>query len=402
MTPTGATNRPDPRSTPEQHSTPEQRHTPAPALHHGVTHRGHSAPTLGRSVRLVATREIVVRLRSKAFLISTGILLLISVASVVVAGIAGQNPALPSVAVVGSAGFVVEQTQGFDLVPVGNRAEAERLVRDGSVSAAVVPSNGDGSALDVTVIARDAPPTQLLTALSVSPALELLEPTTGNGGLAYLVAIGFGLVFLMSAVTFGSTIAQSVVEEKQTRVVEILLSTISVRALLAGKILGNSVMAFGQILAIGTLVSIGMAATGQHALLGDVGPAIVWFAVFFAFGFVLLASLYAATASLVSRQEDVGPATAPVMVLVMIPYFLVIFFNSNPTVLAVMSYIPFSAPVGMPMRIFLGSAQWWEPLVSLVILLGVTGAVIVLGSRVYSNSLLRMGARVSLREALRR
>lgn len=372
---------------------------------HATAHhagRAHTAPTLGQSVWLVASREIIVRLRSRAFLISTGILLLISVASVVVGGIAGQNATLQKVAVVGTAALVVEQTQAFDTITVDTQAAAEALVREGTVTAAVVPVQGAGSPLDVTVIALDSPPTQVMTTLSVSPALQLLEPGTANGGLAYLVAIGFGLVFLMSAVTFGSTIAQSVVEEKQTRIVEILMSTISVRALLAGKVLGNSIMAFGQIVAIGLLVSLGMAVTGQQALLGDVGPAIIWFAVFFAFGFVLLAALYAATASLVSRQEDVGSATAPVMVLVMIPYFLVIFFNDNPTVLAVMSFIPFSAPVGMPMRIFLDTALWWEPLVALAILLAATGVVIALGARIYANSLLRMGARVPLREALRR
>ena len=144
-----------------------------------------------------------------------------------------------------------------------------------------------------------------------------------------------------------------------------------------------------------------MALTGQRVLLADVGPAIVWFAVFFAFGFVLLAGMYAATASMVSRQEDVGSVTAPVMLLVMLPYFLVIFFNDNPTVLAIMSYVPFSAPVGMPMRIFLGTAEWWEPLLSLLVLLATTLVVIALGSRIYSNSLLRMGTRVSYREALR-
>jgi len=372
------------------------------AVAHRVGRRVHTAPTLGQSVWLVASREIIVRLRSRAFLISTGILLLISVASVVVGGIAGQNPAVPRVAVLGTAATVVEQTQSFDIIPVDSLATAEALVRDGSVRAAVVPAGSGSTPLDVTVVALDTPPVDVLTALSVSPALRLLEQGASNGGLAYLVAIGFGLVFLMSAVTFGSTIAQSVVEEKQTRIVEILMSTISVRALLAGKVLGNSIMAFGQIVAIGALVSLGMAATGQRALLGDVGPAIVWFAIFFAFGFILLASLYAATASLVSRQEDVGSATAPVMVLVMIPYFLVIFFNDNPTVLAVMSYIPFSAPVGMPMRIFLGSALWWEPLVSLAVLLAATGVVILLGARIYANALLRMGTRVPLHEALRR
>ena len=199
----------------------------------------------------------------------------------------------------------------------------------------------------------------------------------------------------MSALTFGTTIAQSVVEEKQTRVVEILMSTIPVRALMAGKVLGNSILAFGQIVLIGVLVSAGMAVTGQRVLLGDMGPSIAWFAVFFAFGFVLLASLYAATASMVSRQEDVGTVTSPVMILVMLPYLLVLFFYDNSTVLAIMSYIPFSAPVGMPMRVFLGTAEWWEPLLSLLILLVTTLFVIVLGSRIYSNSLLRMGARVT-------
>jgi ABC-2 type transport system permease protein len=159
-------------------------------------------------------------------------------------------------------------------------------------------------------------------------------------------------------------------------------------------------MAFAQIALIGVLVSTAMAVTGQRVLLTDIGSSVVWFAVFFAFGFVLLAALYAATASMVSRQEDVGAVTSPVMMLVMLPYFLVIFFNDNATVLTIMSYVPFSAPVGMPMRVFLGTAEWWEPLLALVILIATTLVVIALGSRIYSNSLLRMGGRVSLKEAL--
>ncbi len=360
------------------------------------------APSFARSVWLVATREIMARLRSKAFLISTGILLLISIGSVVAGSIASQNLTMPKVAVVGSAAQVVEQTESFTMVKADDVGAAESLVRDGTVSAAVVPSTRADALLGVRVIALDSPPVGVLAALSVTPAVSLLEPTSRqSGGLVYLVSLGFGLVFFMSAITFGSTIAQSVVEEKQTRVVEILMTTIPVRALLGGKVVGNSIMAFGQIVAIGLLVAIGMATTGQFGLLGTVGPSIVWFAVFFAFGFVMLAALFAATASMVSRQEDVGSATSPVLFLVMIPYFLVIFFNDNPTVLAVMSYIPFSAPVGMPMRIFLGTAAWWEPLLSLAILLASTAVVILLGSRIYSNSLLRMGARVTLRQALR-
>ena len=140
---------------------------------------------------------------------------------------------------------------------------------------------------------------------------------------------------------------------------------------------------------------------GPVALLALVGPAVLWFVVFFLFGFVLLASLFAAAASLVSRQEDVGAVTAPVTYLVMIPYFAVIFFNDNPVVMTVMSYVPFSAPVGMPMRLFLGEAAWWEPLVALAILVVSAIAVVLIGAKIYERSLLRTGPRVRLREVLR-
>jgi len=63
--------------------------------------------------------------------------------------------------------------------------------------------------------------------------------------------------------------------------------------------------------------------------------------------------------------------------------------------------VPFSAPIGMPMRIYLGTAEWWEPLLSLLVILATTVAVVLLGSRIYSNSLLRTGARVKILDALR-
>ena len=346
---------------------------------------------------LVAEREIRMRLRSKAFLISTGILMLIVLASVILPSVLGGNSSLPKVAAVGSAISSVEDTKAFEVTEVGSVGEAEDLVRSEDVEAAIVPGDGPTG---VTVIAFDEAPEGVVAALSVSPEVQLLDANALNSGLIYIVALGFGLVFFMSAITFGSTIAQSVVEEKQTRIVEILMSTVPVRILLAGKILGNSLLAFGQIVIIGVLAGVGMLATGQDILLADVGPSIIWFVVFFAAGFVLLAALFAAAAALVSRQEDLGSVTSPITTLIMIPYFLVIFFNNNDTVLAIMSYVPFSAPVGMPMRIFLGTAQWWEPLLSLAILLLSTVVVVAFGSRVYANGLLRTGARVKLSDAL--
>ena len=114
-----------------------------------------------------------------------------------------------------------------------------------------------------------------------------------------------------------------------------------------------------------------------------------------------LAALFAAAAAMVSRQEDIGATTTPITMLIMAPYFLVIFFNDNPVVLTIMSYVPFSAPVGMPLRMYLGHAQWWDPVLSLLVLLASCVLAIGVAARIYRNSLLRMGARVKLGEALR-
>lgn len=349
---------------------------------------------------LVAEREISTKLRSKAFLISTGVLLLLVLGGVLFSGFASQNGGFSSptkVAVVAATADRVD-TEAFEVVTVADRAAAEQAVLNEEVEAAVVP--GGDSPVGMTVLAADSPPLDLVQTLSASPSVELLAPTSDNPLLAYFIAIAFGVVFMMSAITFGTTIAQSVVEEKQTRIVEILLATISARTILAGKILGNSMLALGQVVAIAALTSVGMLATGQDLLLGALGTALIWFAILFAFGFVLLASLYAALASLVSRQEDVASAVSPVMWLVMIPYIAIIMFSTNVKVLAIMSYIPFSAPVGMPMRLYLGIAEWWEPLASLGILVVSIAIVWWLGARIYEASILRTGGRVKLKDAL--
>ncbi|MET1053107.1 MAG: ABC transporter permease, partial [Mycetocola sp.] len=329
-----------------------------------------AAPSLAQSTWLVAERELTMRLRSKAFLISTGILLLLVLASIIVGGFAAQNTDKTRVAVVGVASQAVSGIDSLEVTDATSVEAATALVEDGTVEAAVVPDTS--TPLGIAIIADTEVPSSLVGMLSMSPPVQLLDESATNPLIAYLVALGFGLVFFMSAMTFGSTIAQNVVEEKQTRVVEILMSAIPVHALLAGKVVGNSILAFGQIAVISALSIIGLTITGQTELLSGLGMPIVWFALFFAIGFVLLAALFAATASMVSRQEDIGATTTPVTMLVMLPYFLVIFFNDNPTVLAVMSYVPFSAPVAMPVRLFLGTAEWWEPLLSLGILTATT------------------------------
>jgi len=357
------------------------------------------APSTGTAIWLVAEREIRMRLRSKAFVISTAILMLTVLGSIVIGNIVTTNAGQTKVAAVGEAVQVAEQTGAFEITEAADAEAATELVRTGDVDAALIPDSA--SPTGVTVIALDSVPGDVLSAMSVAPSFELLEPLEQNGLLVGIVSLGFGLIFFLSAITFGQIIAQSVVEEKQTRIVEILMATLPVRVLLAGKIIGNSLLAFAQIVAISAIAGIGLLATGQDLILADIGPSLVWFVVFFAFGFVMLAALFSAAAALVSRTEDLGSALAPVTTLIMLPYIGVIMFNDNPLVMAIMSYVPFAAPVGMPMRVFLGSAQWWEPLLSLAILIAVTVVVILIASRIYANGLLRMGAKVKLSEALK-
>ncbi|GAA3598887.1 ABC transporter permease [Klugiella xanthotipulae] len=356
-------------------------------------------PTLAQSTWLVAEREITTRLRSKAFLISTGILFAIILASILISGFTADTTSKTAIAATPE---VMSQIQGdaFDITEVATTEEATQLVLDGEVNAAVVSDTASDNPLGLKILADTEAPAEVQQALSISPPVEILTPNPNDPFLLYIISLAFGVVFLISASTFGGVISQSVVEEKQTRIVEILMSAIPVRAMLAGKVIGNSILAFLQIAVIAALSVIGLTATGQTALLDAIGLPIAWFVIFFTIGFVLLAAMFAASASMVARMEDIGSVTTPVTMLVMIPYFLVVFFNDNPVVLTIMSYVPFSAPVGMPVRLFVGGVQWWEPLVSLAILVLSTLVVIALGSRIYQGSLLRTSGRVKLAEAL--
>lgn len=359
-------------------------------------------PSAPAAAWLVAQREMRARLRSRTFIISTVILLVAVLGSIVIGSLASSLSSPPRVGVVGSpqvAGKDVDALSGFRFRTIDSTADARELVLSGRLDAAVVAD--DSERLGYVVLAKEDPPTSLVAALSAQPKVQLLKPSTGNGLLRYFVALGFGLVFFISATTFGSAIAQSVVEEKQTRIIELLVAAIPARTLLAGKVLGNSLLAFGQIVLLVGCALGALTLTGQIGLVPNIGGPVLSFAVFFVLGFILLATLFAATAALVSRQEDLASTTTPISMVVVAPYVLVLVFNDNPVALAVMSYVPFSAPVAMPLRLFLGQAQWWEVPVSLLLLVAAILLVLTLGARIYERSLLKLGARVAWKDALR-
>ncbi|KAB1662636.1 ABC transporter permease [Pseudoclavibacter chungangensis] len=372
-------------------------------------------------IGLIARREILVALRSKAFLISYFIVLVFVAGGIVALSIIGGNQsdaAPPSVAATSETATAASDA-GLDVVSTGTVEQAIDSVRDGTVESAVLPASalgqiqvysndgtpvtatsaGDGDAL--VVIGLDEPSDAVVSALTVVPdGYSLVQPTVAPW-LGYLLSIAFGVMFMMSAITYCSTIAQSVVEEKQTRIVEILLATVTPRTIMAGKIIGNSALALGQVASIVVVALITLSLTGQGMLFGLMGPAFIWFGVLFIVGFVLLASLYAGVAATVSRQEDVAAATMPLMFVIMIPYMLAIFANDNPVVMSIMSYVPFSAPIAMPARVATGAAEWWEPFIALVVLVVSAVIGILVGARLYENSVLRTGKRVKLSEALK-
>jgi ABC-2 type transport system permease protein len=152
-------------------------------------------------VWLVAEREIGSKLRSKTFLISTGILLLVALAGVLIGGFASTSSTPDAIAATSQTASAVKALPNVTVTEVGDRAEAEKLVLDEKVRAAVLPAEGDPTG--VVILAKKDAPSSLVMALSASPQVEILQPATTDSLLRYLVAIGFGVVFLMAASTFG-------------------------------------------------------------------------------------------------------------------------------------------------------------------------------------------------------
>jgi ABC-2 type transport system permease protein len=344
------------------------------------------------AARLVAAREIRVRLRDKTFLLSTVFFLLFSAAATVLPAVLGGGR--ESVAVADRATAARLDQAGLEVRVVADDQAAEKLVRAGTVDAAVVSGP--------QVLALENSPDDVVRALSQAPPVRLLAPSDLNPFLAFIVPVVLALVVFFISFMFGLQIAQSVTEEKQTRIVEILVSSVPTRALLAGKIAALGTLAFAQVALIGLVTLAGAGLGGvDSAVLASLRPAIGWFLAFFLVGFLMLAALWAAAGALVSRMEDLQSVSQPVQMAVMLPFFAVVFLMENDTAMRVMSFIPFSAPSAMPARIFNGDAAVWEPFVALLVMAATAIAFLLLGARVYEGSLLRTNGKTSWGAALR-
>ncbi|MBL1077834.1 ABC transporter permease [Nocardia sp. 2] len=379
--------------------------------------------------RIVAAREISVKLRDRNFLISTLITIIAIVASLGISGFVANKTERIGVAITGvDAGQVVLTANAlaesahkkveFTAQPVAGPAEVDQLVRDGDAEVGLVPADGGwrligktgendnaatylGAAVRQITVQRNATAAGTsLEQLSAGAAVDyiVLDQGSVDPGLAKVVAFVIAFLFYMASLLFGVSIAQSVIEEKQNRIVEILASAIPVRQLLIGKVIGNAVMAVGQLAVFVGAGLIGLAATGRSAQLSQIGSAAVWFIALFIVGFLALASLWAVAGALATRTEDLQSTSTPLSIFIMAVLFAGIFLSG--TGLVVASYTPIVSTVAMPSRLAEGTAAWWEPVAALLVTAAFTYGVVVLAEKIYRRSLMQTQARLTIRQAL--
>ena len=377
-------------------------------------------------VRLVAAREASTRLRDKNFLIGSlvMIVLLLGIIGLQVATRSGDDVA--RVGIVGETGALESalRTQGdvlgvdVTVVPLADEDAARTALEAEDVDASVVgaathrpelllrDSDGRLEALVGGALTEAAVGEQLAEAgiqltvprLTVTP----LEQDDGDEQATVIALVGVAMLYGL-LILFAQFVAQGVVEEKSSRVVELLLATMKPWQLLAGKILGLGLLGLGQIVLIGVL-GVGGALTFDLVdvpgdLIGTVVSVMAWFVL----GYAFYSALFAAAASLVSRQEDLGSVLTPTSMLLIAAFIIAIQAGANPDggLATVTSLVPGLSPMVMPVRMAAGEAAAWEVALAVLLMLVAIVVVVRIGGRVYAGALMRTSGKVKLREALR-
>ena len=382
---------------------------------------------------LVAKREMRERSRSRAFQVSFA-LMIAALAAVLIlpallkpgggakdVGLTGPAPPGLAATIAGqahAAGFTA-RVHGYAGLSAG-----EQAVRQGRLDVLVAGARRlewQGRADDqlkaaVTSAIQLVTVRERATALGIRPGAlaSLLAPVTVTSAeLGHVAGRSPGdetavmvmtLVLFFCISVFGAMVLSGVLEEKSSRVVEVLLARIPARALLAGKIAGIGLLGLAQIgvTALAALVAV----TTVHSI--DLpairGAVLAWAVVWFVLGYALYATVYGALGSLGSRAEDAQAVAGPVMVLLPLAYFASFAMIAQPASAAAkaISYFPLTAPMAMPGRIAMGAAVWWEPVIAAVLALATTAGLVLAAGRIYTTAILHGGSRLSLHDAWRR
>ena len=384
------------------------------------------------NVFVVARREFTERLRDKAFAVSAATTMLVIVGIVVLPALfGGDGPTEHTVGAVGADGVAVAQAAA-DAAPdtemaitvkeLPDRAAAEQALRAEEIPVAVIggrellalsdPDPALAAALDAAAIHERRQAAIAEAGLDEQQAAAIVAPegltTTsldGSSDSDASEALAFLAVFVVYGQLFGYGfwVAMGVVEEKSTRIVEVLLAAISPRELLAGKILGIGVLGLLQLL--GTVfVGVGAALLTRDAGLPEgaaatIGITLLWFLL----GYAFYSTAFAVAGALVSRQEDLQNAMTPLTLLILTAFLLSFQALNAPdsTLARITQFLPPTAPMIMPVRVALGEATRLEIAIAVAVTAAGAALLVPIAARIYSGAVLRIGAKVKLRDALR-
>lgn len=390
-----------------------------------------------RAIGLIAKREFTVQVMKKSFVISNVIILAVIIGGIFaysifaggddedrdVVGIVGDQSIAAVVSATGEAvGSPVEVREIAD----GGAARSD--VESGDVAVALVPGSGgaytaiteseltgtlravvEGSvqskATDAALAEQGVDQASLQAATAnATVTVEAIDPPDPEAGQR--VALSLAAVFILYAqiIGFGMYVAMGVVEEKSSRVVELLLSTVRPLQLLWGKILGIGAVGILQLALYGVAgVGAGLA-TGTLTITGTAISVFAGTLGWFVLGFAFFAVLYAAGGSMVSRQEDVNSTTMPLLLLIMAMFFAAFYSVGDPesTLSNVLSWIPPFSAVMMPLRIAAGVAPIYQIVGTALVMAATTAALAVVAAKIYQRSILRIGKTVTWKEAFAR
>jgi ABC-2 type transport system permease protein len=383
-----------------------------------------------REIWEVARREFVERWRSRAMRASFLVVLVLVVAGAAAMTLTDDSTPTDDVGLVGARAMALEPALGLAgraedretrVHRLADRAAAERAVRDGKVDVAIVDGHliveedrsNPAVAVAQRAIAGQAAVTRLEAAgLTREEALEALAPEASpvdvlEPGAADrerdegMLFVGMLLLF-MALVVYGQSVASSVAEEKSSRVIELLLTTLAPRRLLAGKVLGVGTLGVTQLAVVCAAGLLTAQIAGGEGLPPSAPETVALVVVWFILGFAFYSVAYAALGALVSRQEDLEATTAPVNLLLVGAYWGAMVATANPdgTWAQIAAFLPPLAPMIVPARMVLGDMGTVGLLAAVAIELVATFALIRVAAGIYERSILRIGAPISLRSAL--
>jgi ABC-2 type transport system permease protein len=388
---------------------------------------------------MVAGREIRERIRGRIFRIGTLVLLIAVAAAIIIPTLHSNSsggPTRQTVGIVGPLSAQIEQvvesagTQSQDLVKVVSERSlmsAKTALLSNKIDLAVIgsdkillnlPASAASSPTDPTLVQNLASYLGVLKAYRVggltaeqarlidnakSVPVKTLRPSpkpTTNG------ASVFGLVLLFFMLTqYNTWILIGVMQEKSSRVVEVLLAMVRPLQLLGGKVLGIGLVALGQAALVVGFAFIVAAAVGSSLLHGTAPVVLLCQLLWLVLGYAFYCWVYAAAGSTAERQDQVQTLALPLSIPILVGYVfaLTVVSSGRPDlVFKVFAYLPPTAPFCMPVLVGLSQVTWWEFAASVIISIVGTFGMAIFAARIYRRAVLRTGARVSFRQLLTR